>query len=184
MALENNIFSIGYGNKDINDFILELESFRIEFLIDIRSKPYSKFNEMFNQKLLKLAIETRGIKYGFMGDSLGGLPSDRSCYTQNNKVDYNILKTKDFFIEGLKRLQDANEKKYKVCIMCSESNPKDCHRAKLIGVELQKVGIELRHIIGVSKEKTQIQVISEITKGDGLTTLFGEDNLTSRKKYI
>lgn len=43
------------------------------------------------------------------------------------------------------------------------------------------MGIELRHIIGIEKEKTQNQVIFELTNGDGLNTIFGEEHFTSRK---
>lgn len=179
----SHIFSIGHGSKDIKELILELQSFNIEFLIDIRSKPYSKLYTQFNQGFLKYSVEKYHIKYGFMGELLGGLPIDTTCYT-DGKVDYNKLRTKSFFIEGLKRLQKANDKKFNVCILCSESNPKECHRTKLIGVELQKRGIELRHIVGVEKEKTQNQVIFELTNGDGLNTIFGEEHFTSRKKYI
>ena len=50
---------------------------------------------------------------------------------------------------------------------------------------LPKNSIEqLRHIIGIEKEKTQNQVIFELTNGDGLNTIFGEEHFTSRKKYI
>ena len=68
--------------------------------------------------------------------------------------------------------------------MCSESDPKMCHRSKLIGVELLKQGIIIQHIIGISKIITQNQVINELTKGNGLVDLFGEVNLTSRKAYL
>jgi hypothetical protein len=68
--------------------------------------------------------------------------------------------------------------------MCSESDPGMCHRSKLIGVELQKMGINLQHITGVSKIISQNQVISELTKGLGLVNLFGEESLTSRKTYL
>lgn len=178
-----HIFSIGHGSKDIKELILELQSFNIEFLVDIRSKPYSKFYTQFNQGFLRYSVEEYHIKYGYMGNLLGGLPLDDTCYT-DGKVDYSKLKTKDFFIEGLKRLQHANNKEFNVCILCSESNPQECHRSKLIGIELQKIGIELRHIIGVEEEKTQNQVIFELTNGDGLNTIFGEEHFTSRKKYI
>jgi uncharacterized protein (DUF488 family) len=40
----NTIFSIGHGNKTIEEFILELKSFDIQYLIDVRSIPYSKYN--------------------------------------------------------------------------------------------------------------------------------------------
>lgn len=179
----SHIFSIGHGSKDIKDFILELQSFNIEYLVDIRSKPYSKFHTQFNQGFLKYSVEEYHIKYGFMGELLGGLPTDITCYT-DGKVDYNKLRTKSFFIEGLKRLQNANNKEFNVCILCSENNPQECHRAKLIGVELQKMGIELRHIVGIEKEKTQNQVIFDLTNGNGLNRIFDEEHFTSRKKYI
>jgi uncharacterized protein (DUF488 family) len=179
----SHVFTIGHGSKDIKELILELQSFNIEFLVDIRSKPYSKFHTQFNQNFLKYSVEEYHIKYGYLGNLLGGLPLDRACYT-DGKVDYDKLKTKSFFIEGLERLQKANNKGYNVCVLCSESNPKECHRAKLIGIELQKIGIELRHIIGYKKEKTQNQVIFELTKGNGLNTIFGEEHFTSKKKYI
>ena len=38
------LYSIGHGNKEIEDFIQELKSFNIQYLVDIRSKPFSKWN--------------------------------------------------------------------------------------------------------------------------------------------
>ena len=73
------IYSIGHGNKKIADFISELKSYGIEYLLDIRSKPYSKWNPQFNQVQLELELKNHGITYVFVGDSLGGLPEDRSC---------------------------------------------------------------------------------------------------------
>lgn len=179
------IFSIGHGNKTIDEFTSQLHSCDIKFLIDIRSKPYSKFAQHFSQKLLKAAVEKEHIQYVYMGQELGGLPThDSTCFTSDGKVDYNKLKEKDFFKKGLHRLENANSQGLKVCIMCSESDPKMCHRSKLIGVELLKQGIILQHIVGVSKILTQQQVINELTKGFGLVNLFGEENLTSREAYI
>ena len=182
---KQTVFSIGHGNKTIEEFILELHSYDIQFLIDIRSKPYSKFSQHFSQQPLKALVEKEHIRYVYMGKELGGLPThDYSCFTRDGKVDYDKLKEKDFFREGLQRLLNANSQGIKVCIMCSESDPKICHRSKLIGEELKKNGITLQHIIGISKIKTQNQVISELTKGLGLVNLFGEESLTSKKAYL
>ena len=179
------IFSIGHGNKTIDEFISELRSFDIDFLIDIRSSPYSKFSTHFSQQPLKILVERKNIKYVYMGKELGGLPThDPTCFARDGKVDYDKLKEKDFFREGLQRLLKANSQGIKVCIMCSESDPKMCHRSKLIGEELKDYGVTLQHIIGVSKVKTQNQVISELTKGFGLVNLFGEQNLTSKRTYL
>jgi uncharacterized protein (DUF488 family) len=187
--MENSsLYSIGHGNKSIDTFIDELKYFGINFLIDIRSKPYSKYSPQFNQNELKFSLLDKKITYTFMGDVLGGLPDDSSCYT-NGHVDYEKLKVKDFFKEGLNRLITANEKKIKVAIMCSESNPEECHRTKLIGEELKKNNITLNHITRSKNKnkdliiKTQGQVMLEVAP-NGMVNLFGEElTFGSRKKY-
>lgn len=182
--MESTIYSIGHGNKEIETFIKELQSFDIEFLLDIRSNPYSKWNPQFNQPILRDELEKNNIKYVFIGNKLGGLPNDRSCYDETGKVVYDLIKDKDFFKEGLHRLIIANNKSIKIAIMCSESKPDECHRSKLIGKELLKKKISINHIISENKIKSQEVVISELTKGLGVTDLFKDKTtFTSRKSY-
>lgn len=177
------IYSIGHGNKDIDVFINEIKSFNIKYLIDVRSKPYSKYNSQFNREALKTVLEGAGITYVFMGDTLGGLPSDKSCYI-DGKVDYELIKEKDFFKEGLKRLLIAHEKNINVAIMCSESNPHDCHRSKLIGQELFKNKVSMNHIISSELCKGHVTVMNELNKGKNFIDLFeNEKNYTSKKTY-
>lgn len=177
------IYSIGHGNKDINDFINEVKSFDIKYLIDVRSSPYSKYNSQFNREALKTVLENAGITYVYMGDTLGGLPSDKSCYVEG-KVDYELLKEKEFFKEGIKRLLTAHEKNINVAVMCSESKPQDCHRSKLIGQELFKNNVPINHIISSGFYKDHVTVMSELNKGRNFKDLFdNEKNYTSRKTY-
>ncbi len=183
----STLYSIGHGNKSLDNLIEELEFFDINYLIDVRSKPYSKFYPQFNKNNIKNFLEKANITYVFMGNSLGGLPDDKTCYT-NGHVDYDKLKEKDYFQKGLKRLINAHNKQIKLVIMCSESNPAHCHRSKLIGEELRKHGILLNHIVrnpktGYIFTKNQITVMQEVAP-QGLMNLFGENiRLTSRKKY-
>jgi len=177
--IESTIFSIGPGNKNINDFIEELKSFGIQYLLDIRSKPYSKWSPHFNQLQLKNELTNFGITYLYAGDSLGGLPKDPTCYDFNGKVLYDIIKDKDFFKDGLNRLVLANNQHINIAIMCSESNPCECHRSKLIGQELVKKNIQVKHIINKLKYKTQENVMAELTNGEGIIDLFG--NVTEFK---
>lgn len=177
------IYSIGHGNKKFEDFLKELGSFNIKYLIDVRTSPYSKYNPQYNRELLKTNLEAANITYVYMGDNLGGLPSDRSCYV-DGKVSYDLIKDKDFFREGLARLIKAYEKDINVAVMCSESKPEECHRSKLIGQELLKKNIVIQHIIEPYKTKDQLKVMNELTKGKGTVDLFGnETSFTSRKKY-
>lgn len=177
------IYSIGHGNKKFEDFLKELNSFNVKYLIDIRTNPYSKYNPIYNRELLKNNLEAVNIIYVYMGDNLGGLPSDRSCYV-DGKVSYDIIKEKDFFKEGIARLIKAYEKDINLVVMCSESKPDECHRSKLIGQELLKNNITIQHIIEPNKTKDQLTVMNELTKGRGVVDLFGnEASFTSRKKY-
>lgn len=181
---ESTIYSIGHGSKKIEDFIKELKAFDIHFLLDIRSKPYSKWNPQYNQSQLEMELKKHNITYVYVGDTLGGLPEDRSCYDYNGKVIYDLIKEKDFFKEGLNRLTTANDKKIILAIMCSESKPEECHRSKLIGQELLKKDISLKHIISSERIKSQQTVMIELTKGKGTVDLFGnETDFTSRKSY-
>lgn len=176
------IYTIGHGNKKADVFLSELVSFGVEFVLDIRSKPYSKWSPHFNREELKTLLHENKIRYVYFGDSLGGLPDDRSCY-DDGKVNYTTLQGKDFFQAGIKRLHTAADKGYKVALMCSESAPGDCHRSKLIGEVLQEDGIEVVHITGSNSSITQTEAILEATGGAGTEDLFGSIDLTSRKKY-
>ncbi|MFW5821464.1 MAG: DUF488 family protein, partial [Bacteroidota bacterium] len=171
----------GHGNKPFAFFLNELRSFNIKFLVDVRSKPYSKWNPQFNKHSLEKELEKHDIKYVFLGDSLGGMPEDRSCYDQDGKVIYERIKEKDSFKKGLERLVTANEKDILIAIMCSEANPLHCHRSKLIGAQLlSKENISINHIVGENKIKSQEMVMSEITRGKGNIDLFCKKNYPKR----
>ena len=185
---KSTLYSIGHGNKSIETLIEELKHFNINYLIDIRSKPYSKYNPHFNQNELMFSLVRNCISYTFMGDVLCGLPDDTSCYT-NGYVDYNKLKEKDFCKRGLQRLITANQKKIKVAIMCSESKTEECHRTKLIVEELIKMGIKLNHITRTKNKQKELIIKNQkdvmlIVAPNGTVNLFGEElSFVSRKKY-
>ena len=140
------LYTIGHGNRKIEDFLALIKGFNIKYLVDVRSQPYSKFNPQFNQNELKYFLEVNEVKYVFMGDCIGGRPKDISCYDNDGKVDYDIVRTKEFFLIGINRLKTAFYKDVNIVIMCSESNPCECHRSKLIGRFLKTENIHLKHI--------------------------------------
>jgi len=183
--IKKPLYTIGHGNRKSEDFLALLKEFGIEYLIDVRSQPYSKFNPQYNQNDLKFFLERNGIKYVFMGDNIGGRPKDTSCYDNEGKVDYEAVKTKEFFINGIERLKTAYKKDINVVIMCSESKPCECHRSKLIGRVLNTDNIILKHIDENGKVKDQATVINELNKGLSAIDLFGNPiNVTSRKAYL
>ena len=184
MAASNGgkqLFSIGYGNRSFSSFMELLQKNGIEYLVDVRTKPYSKYNPDFIKEILESKLKDNRIRYVFMGDQIGGMPSDLTCYS-DGKVDYDKCKAKESFIVGIERLITALAKSLTVAIMCSESKPHECHRSKLLGVMLQERGYELMHIDEEGIVVPQTHIIDRLTKSQ--MVLFGElQKFTSRKRY-
>jgi uncharacterized protein (DUF488 family) len=174
------IFTIGYGDRNIESFTAVLQQYQIAYLIDVRTAPYSKFKPDFSKERLERALAHVGIRYLFLGDQLGGRPSDPDCYT-NDKVDYEKIKSKAWYQEGIGRLQNAFQQQRRVALMCSEGKPENCHRSKLLGATLTDLNIPVAHIDENDQLKTQAEVISQLTGGQ--LGLFGDPTFTSRKRY-
>ena len=174
------LYSIGYGARTIEQFAAALQRYQIQYVIDVRSSPYSRFRPEFSQAPLMAALKQRGFQYVFMGDFLGGQPKDPDCYS-DGKVDYEKLRTKEFFQTGLGRLKNAWERQLRTVIVCSEGRPEQCHRAKLIGEALARMGIPISHIDDNDQLIGQDAVIRRLTGGQ--LDLFGQTPFTSRKRY-
>lgn len=172
MENKKPLYTIGHGNRKAPDFLALLREHGIEYLVDVRSIPLSRFHPQFNRNALESFLAQHDIRYVFMGDELGGRPKDVSCYDKEGKVDYDILKTKDFFKNGIHRLKTAYNKDINLAIMCSERNPCECHRSKLIGQVLVADKIIVQHIDEHGKIKDHAIVINEINKGP--MDLFGK----------
>jgi uncharacterized protein (DUF488 family) len=182
--LKKPLYTIGHGTRKPLDLLVLLRKYGIDFLIDVRSTPYSKFNPQFNQAELEVFLRDNGIRYVFMGDSLGGRPKDPGCYDEEGRVDYEEIKAKEFFIKGIDRLKTAYQKEVNVVLMCSESKPCECHRSKLIGRVLDTERVEVQHIDENGRVKDQAMVINEVNAGLSDTDLFGNNlNTGSRKVY-
>ncbi|PKH06679.1 DUF488 family protein [Moritella sp. Urea-trap-13] len=174
-----SIISIGYSRRDIEQFTQTLVEHGVKYLIDVRTKPFSKYSPDFNKENLQAFLRDHGIRYVFMGDSVGGLPSDPRCYT-DGKVDYRKTAISDLFQAGLERLIKANSLPVNVSIMCAEMKPEQCHRSKLIGKELANKNIEIKHLDEKNVVRNQKEIIDRITKGQ--YSMF-DDEFTSVKRY-
>lgn len=178
--MSGRVFSIGHGGRSLDTLVAQLHALEVPFLIDVRSSPYSRFQPEFSREPLHAQLGEQKIRYVFMGDLLGGRPPDPDCYDDAGKVDYQRCRTKDFFMRGIDRLRTAHVKGMRVCMLCSEGKPWECHRSKLIGWVLQEHGIAVEHVLPDGSVRTQDQVIEELTAGQG--DLFGS-RFTSRKAY-
>lgn len=183
MTTENAppIYTIGYGDRDLARFIAVLEANAIAYLLDVRSAPYSRFKPEFSKAALTKALADHGIRYVYVGDSLGGRPDDPTCYV-DGRVDYDRVREKEFFQRGIARVQAAHRQQLRVVLMCSEGKPEQCHRTKLIGETLVAQGVPVVHIDEHDCLISHIEAIQRLT--DGQLSLFGQESFASRKRYL
>ena len=174
------IYTIGYGARDLPALLAALKQHAIGYLIDVRTAPYSRFKPEFSKEALEKALIARGIRYVFMGDSLGGRPDDPACYV-DGKVDYAAVAQTGAYRAGIARVRAAFQQQQRVVLMCSEGKPETCHRSKLIGKTLDEEGIPVAHIDETDTLRTQAEIIFRLT--DGQLSLFGGHDFTSRKRY-
>jgi len=158
------LYTIGYGNRSIEEFIELLHRYAIEFLIDVRSQPYSRHSPAYSKDALEKSLQQNTIRYVFMGDVLGGRPKDEACYV-DGKVDYARVREMPFYQQGIGRLRTAWEKQLHVALMCAEAKPQECHRSKLIGNTLHEQQIEVAHIDEMGECRQQQQINLELMGG-------------------
>ena len=105
----------------------------------------SRWAPFANKRTLPALAEREGIRYVFLGDSLGGKPEDPTQYDAKGKPDYRKIRAARFFQDGLDELVKLSENT-RTSIMCAEEDPSKCHRLLLIGPALEGRGIGLMHI--------------------------------------
>jgi uncharacterized protein (DUF488 family) len=174
------IYTIGYGARSVDEMASILQAHAIEYVIDVRTAPYSRYKPEFSKDALEAALKTHGLRYIYMGDSLGGRPDDPACYV-DGRVDYARVQSRPFYQAGISRIQTAFSQQRHIVLMCSEGKPEECHRTKLIGATLTSLGVPVAHIDENDQVFTQAEVLERL-EGAQLT-LFDEPTLSSRKRY-
>ena len=173
------VYTIGYGNRSMEQLIAILQKYEIAYLVDVRSAPYSRYKPEFSKDALAGELQRLRITYVFMGDTLGGRPEDKDCYV-NGKVAYEKVENTAGYRRGIQRILTAFSQQRRVALMCSEGKPEHCHRSKLIGVTLEGKDVPVIHIDENDEQRSQTQVLDRLTAGQ--QSLF-DRTFHSRKQY-
>lgn len=107
------VFNTGYQGKTLQEFISNLKKFKVNLIVDLRSKPYSK-NVDFIKERLSRELKNHGIDYIWRGKELGGFNVSRETWKAN--------------LGEIEILSGT----HKVCLMCMEANVNQCHRNQLV----------------------------------------------------
>jgi uncharacterized protein (DUF488 family) len=161
--------TIGHGQADLETFIRRLIFYKVNYIVDVRSSPYSSYCPQFNKNTFEVELAKHKIAYKWLGNALGGRPNDSSTYDENGIVDYERLVKTKLFLEGLEELEKLPLTN-NVAIMCSESEPIKCHRFLAISRELARREFRVVHL------KVSLPYVTQAQLEDNLLKIhFGEN---------
>lgn len=141
------IYTVGHSNHSLERFLGLLERYRIELVVDVRSRPYSRYVPHFDQEILEEHLRSHGIAYRFLGDKLGGRPEGEAFRREDGEVDYERWRGSALFQEGIEEVITLGEQ-FRLTLLCGEEDPNRCHRKLLIGPALREKEVEILHIRG------------------------------------
>ncbi len=102
------VYTIGHSNHPLRTFIELLTTHRIEVVVDTRSFPYSRYAPHFRRSNLRLALRESGLRYLYLGNELGGMPTGQQFYDPAGRVDYSALAQWPPFLDAISRYTEYN----------------------------------------------------------------------------
>jgi len=158
------IYTIGHSTHNIEVFYNLLKAHSINVLIDVRSIAASSYNPQFNKEPLSKYLEQKNIPYYHFAEEFGARHTDPDLLDEDGKVNFEQVRKSWNFKKGVEKLWELIDKGLVVVLMCSESEPFDCHRFSMISVALSKEGFDIIHILKDNSTKTNEQLESQLLK--------------------
>lgn len=168
------IYTIGHSTRTIDEFINILLAFKIEWVVDVRTIPGSRYNPRFNQNELRHDLECRNFGYTYLKE-LGGLRHTTKTSINTGWRNLSFRGFADYmqtteFNNGIQLLIDISKSKRTV-IMCAEAVPWRCHRS-LIGDALVVRNISVEDIMNEKNRKPH--KMTPWAKVDGVSITYPE----------
>lgn len=157
------VLTIGYSQDGFEPFEERLARHGVQVLADVRSAPYSKYQTDFRYGIIEALCLQAGLQYLFLGDQLGGKPTDPELHT-DGRPDYEKIAASAGFQDGLRKVI-ALAADTTLCLMCGCERPMRCHRGRLIAPWLISMGADVRHIDRAGRALTHDEAITEESGG-------------------
>lgn len=145
------IYTVGHSTHQINYFLELLKEYGVTCLIDVRSVAASSYNPQYNKEPLTNYLKKNGIQYLHFAEEFGARHNDPDLLDDEGKVDFERVRKSWAFKNGVERIWQGLDKGFVISLMCSESEPFDCHRFSMVSIALDKDGFDVKHIM---KDKT------------------------------
>ena len=146
MPQDLTVYTLGHSDHELAAFLGLLRRHSIALVVDVRSQPYSRWASQFNREALARALQEAGLGYRFMGDLLGGRPSDSALYDPGQeRPNYQRMSQSPAYQAALDELLKLAQAQ-RVAVMCGEGDHTHCHRNLLIAQTLLERGVRVLHI--------------------------------------
>jgi uncharacterized protein (DUF488 family) len=140
-----DLFSIGHSNIPAERFLGLLHDGGVNAIADVRSVPFSRFFPWFSQRPLAARLKEASMTYTLLGGTLGGRPRDERLY-RDGVADYEAMAAQPEFSGAIDRLIEGAAQS-RICLLCAEREPLDCHRCLLVARRLGESGLTTGHIL-------------------------------------
>jgi uncharacterized protein (DUF488 family) len=136
------LFTIGYEKAALADVLRALKQAGVEVLIDTRAVAASR-RAGFSKKMLAASLEEQGIRYLHLqklGTPAEGREAARSGdYQKLWKIYGKHIKTAAARAE-LDELEVLLKGGDRICLLCFEREPTECHRSKIAEIMQERTG--------------------------------------------
>jgi uncharacterized protein (DUF488 family) len=142
------LFTIGYEKAAQADVLAALKQARVKLLIDTRAVAASR-RAGFSKRQLAAGLDETGIQYLHLqklGTPAEGREAARSGDLKKLWRIYNKhIKTPDAQ-EQLDELEALLRSGRRVCLLCYERNPDECHRKRIAELIHERTGQKIEHL--------------------------------------
>ena len=158
------IYTIGHSTHQLDFFLELIKTVEINCIVDVRSIPASTYNPQYNQNSLKNFLKNNHITYLHFAEEFGAKQTDDDLLDNEGKLDFEKVRKTRLFHYGLERIWQGIDKGFRIALMCSESEPLDCHRFSMVSIGLENDGFEVKHILKDKSVKTNLELEKELLK--------------------
>lgn len=150
------IFTVGHGNRPLEEFIGLLKQGGIGCVVDVRAFPASRRHPQFARAALEQSLPAAGVRYVWEGKALGGrrkLAQDSPHIALRNpgfRAYADHMATEEFRA-GMERVLELG-RRTRAAVVCAERLPWQCHRF-LIADHLVADGETVVHLVNPGSEQ-------------------------------
>ncbi|MBQ4060371.1 MAG: DUF488 domain-containing protein [Lachnospiraceae bacterium] len=157
----NTIYTIGHSQHSIEYFVSLLRKHNIDYIIDVRSTPYSKFSSDYNKDNLQIVLPRYDVCYAHMGKCFGARQDNEKLYTEEGYLDFEKMINSDNYRRGLENVMKGMQQ-HRIALMCLEKKPVDCHRAIMVANGFYRAGCQVEHILVDGSIQTHEELNEEL----------------------